>query len=127
MDRDYWRMPLDRLKRIARENIEYNRHFRDMARLAVEIVKAYISDGTVMRSRMRGNSEFPTAQGILKKNFVAFIDGVDVRCVKDLLDIVPQGTDRRIPAWVYGPVEACLEDDGWVLIPGSRNRQKAKE
>ncbi len=45
------------------------------------------------------------------------VQGADVRCLGDLLRLLPKGWDSRLPGWLYGPVDAWLGDDGWVLTP----------
>lgn len=46
-----------------------------------------------------------------------FVRGADVRCLGELLRLLPKGWDSRLPGWLYGPVDAWLGDDGWVLVP----------
>lgn len=46
-----------------------------------------------------------------------FIRNADVRCLGDLLQLLPKRYDDRLPGWLYGPVDAYLGDDGWVLAP----------
>jgi len=48
-----------------------------------------------------------------------FIRGLDVRCVGELLELLPKSLDNRLPGWLWGPVDAYLEDEGWVLVPGA--------
>lgn len=51
-----------------------------------------------------------------------FIRGLDARRVGELLELIPKGLDSRLPGWLYGPVDAYLEDEGWVLVPGAAQR-----
>lgn len=46
-----------------------------------------------------------------------FIKSADVRCVGELMELLPRGYDSRLPGWLYGPVDAYFEDEGWVLVP----------
>ena len=46
-----------------------------------------------------------------------FVRNADVRCLGELLQLLPKGYDSRLPGWLYGPVDAWLEDNGWVLAP----------
>lgn len=113
-------MPLERLKRIVRENIDSCRPLRDFARMTVVAVKRHLDDGTVMstRERFTGIQAPPSVQGLMRQWLVRFVEGVDVRCLDELLELCPKGRDNRIPAWVYGPVDAYLDDDSaWVLVP----------
>ena len=35
-----------------------------------------------------------------------------MRCVGELMELIPKGLDDRLPRWLYGPVDAYLEDKG---------------
>lgn len=48
-----------------------------------------------------------------------FIRNADVRCLGDLLQLLPKRYDDRLPEWLYGPVEAWLGENGWELVPAA--------
>lgn len=105
----------NRLKQLTRENIEsiLKRRVRmeGCIRLAVAV---YLDNGSVLHPRR------DVMERLLPAMFRKFIDGCDVRCVGELLSLVPHGMDRRIPAWVYGRTEAYMDDETgeWMLAPG---------
>ena len=104
----------DRIKQLARENIESILDRRiNMANCTRMMVAAYLDNGRVLRLRR------DIRDRLLPDMFRKFIDGCDVRCVGDLLALVPKGMDKRIPAWVYGRTEAYIDDatGEWKLAP----------
>lgn len=104
----------DRLKQVARENIEgillRRVDMADCTRLAVIV---YLDNGSVLRSRQ------DVRDGLLADAVRRFIDGCDIRSVGELLSLVPHGLDRRIPAWMYGRTVAYMDDatGEWTLSP----------
>lgn len=104
----------DRLKQLARENIEHILRCRVRMEGCIRLVIAeYLDSGRVLHPRR------DVMERLLPDMFRKFIDGCDVRCVGDLLSLVPQGTDNRIPAWVYGRTVAYMDDETWkwMLAP----------
>lgn len=112
-------MSFERLKRIMRENVDYLPSMRDFPRMLIGAVKAYLDDGTVMRVRSRVPSDTDSVQGKLRAELLTLIDSVGLDGMKVLLDLFPEGTDRRIPKWVYGPTEAYFDDERfeWFIMP----------
>lgn len=104
----------DRLKQIARENIDgILNHLVCMADCTRLMIAAYIDDGSVLRSRQ------DVMGRLLPDELRKFIDGCDVRSVGELMALVPHGLDRRIPAWMYGRTVAYMDDatGEWTLAP----------
>ena len=104
----------DRLKQLARENIESILDRRiNMANCTRLMVAAYLDNGRVLR--LRRDIRDRLLPDIVRK----FIDGCDVRSVGELLSLVPHGMARRIPAWVYGRTVAYMDDatGEWTLAP----------
>lgn len=110
------KIAFERVKKIVLENIQaVVMHITSMPKLMVWMVRLYIGDGMVTRSRWRNG--MPTMEGFLRDAIVRYVNGVDVRCLGELLELIPQGRDRRLPAWLYGKVDAVLDNDGWALVP----------
>ena len=105
----------ERVKKIVAEhapNIVEGPGWDGWARLEVVKTLGYISGATAMRYRQ-------AAQAITDELRKA-IQQVDVRCVGDLLELVPRGRDNRLPGWLYDGVTAEMDEDGeWVLVPRS--------
>lgn len=78
------------------------------ARTLVAAMKTYV-DGKPIRARR--------VALMVQDEVREFIRGLDVRCVGELMELIPKGLDSRLPGWLYGPVDAYLEDEGWVLAP----------
>lgn len=74
----------------------------------VGAMKSYV-DGKPVRARR--------VASMMADRVREFVRGADVRCLGDLLRLLPKGYDNRLPGWLYGPVDAWLGDDGWVLVP----------
>ena len=105
----------ERIKKIALENVGLIRqHVCEPHKAAVAAVKHYLETGEVLRTRAYG---CPNVVEKLTKTLEEFIRGLDVRCVGELMELIPKGLDNRLPGWLYGPVDAYLEDEGWVLVP----------
>lgn len=107
----------ERVKKIALENIGiilqrlcWEQHIR------LVVVKHYLETGESLRTQARG---CPNAMTKLTETLEGFIRGLDVRCVGELLELIPKGLDKRLPGWLYGPVEAQLGEDGWELVPAA--------
>lgn len=104
----------DRLKQLARENIANILQRRVRMEGCIRLVVAvYLDNGSVLHPRR------DVMERLLPDMFRKFIDGCDIRSVGELLSLVPHGMDRRIPAWVYGRTEACMDDETgeWMLAP----------
>jgi len=80
------------------------------ARALVAAMKTYV-DGKPIRARR--------VALMIQDKVREFIRGLDVRRVGELMELIPKGLDDRLPRWLYGPVDAYLEDEGWVLVPGA--------
>ena len=112
------KIKFERVKKIVLENINsVETHVANMSKLMVWMVKLYISDGMITRSRWRSGT--PTTEGFLRDTIVKYVNGVDIRCLGELLELIPQGIDPRLPAWLYRKVDAVLDDDGWALVPAA--------
>lgn len=74
-------------------------------------IKAFLGDGNIIRAR--------SATKKFEDKIVEFIRGLDIRCIGELLEILPPGTDQRLPAWLYKGAVPCLDEDGWVLVPST--------
>lgn len=109
----------ERVKKIALENLGLirQRNFKEHeATLAA--VKHYLETGEILRTRANA-AGCPSVMGKLTETLEGFIRGLDVRCVGELLELIPKGLDNRLPGWLYGPVEAWLGEDGWELVPAA--------
>lgn len=74
-------------------------------------IKAYLGDGNIIRARS-ATKEF-------EDKIVEFIRGLDIRCIGELLEVLPSRMDERLPAWLYKGAVPCLDEDGWVLVPST--------
>lgn len=111
-------IPFEHVKKIALLNVEAisNRLgtsdeaslWTSAARTLIAAVKTYV-DGKPIRARR--------VALMIQDKVREFIRGLDVRCVGELMELIPKGLDSRLPGWLYGPVDAYLEDEGWVLAP----------
>ena len=105
----------ERLKKIALENVGSIRQcICGMDKATLASVKCYLATGETLRTQARG---CPNVLDRLTQALEAFIRGIDVRCVGELLELIPKGLDSRLPGWLYGPVEANLGEDGWEIAP----------
>ena len=105
----------ERVKKIALENVGFIRqHVCKAHKATVVAVKHYLETGEALRTQAYG---CPNVAEKLTKALEVFIRGLDVRCVGELMELIPKGLDNRLPGWLYGPVDAYLEDEGWVLVP----------
>lgn len=109
----------ERVKKIALENIQTisdrlgageGSLWSSAACTLIAAMKTYV-DGKPIRARRVALM----IQGKVRE----FIRGLDVRCVGELLELIPKGLDNRLPGWLYGPVEAYLGEDGWELVPAA--------
>ena len=108
-------MPFERVKKIALENTgRIRERICRPHKATVAAVGHYLKTGEALRTQAHG---CPNVMSRLTEDIEAFIRGLDVRCVGELLELIPKGLDNRLPGWLYGPVDACLEDEGWVLVP----------
>lgn len=78
------------------------------AHALIGAMKSYVDGKPVRAGRVAS---------IMEDKIREFIRNADVRCLDDLLQLLPKRYDDRLPGWLYGPVEAYLEDDGWMLAP----------
>lgn len=101
----------DRVKTVVKENVGcvMDRIFDWDGRLTLLAMGRFLDGTPPCTTRETGD--------LLCKKIVELVDAADVRCVREIVSLVPKGTDNRLPAWLYGPVEAQLEDDGWTLCP----------
>ena len=105
------------VKKVALENIERIReHICKPHKATVVAVKHYLETGEAMRTKAYG---CPNVFSRLTETLEGFIRGLDVRCIGELLELIPRGLDNRLPGWLYGPVEAQLGEDGWELVPAA--------
>lgn len=74
-------------------------------------IKAYIGDGNIIRAR--------SATKAFEDKIVEFIRGLDIRCIGELLEVLPPWIDKRLPAWLYKGAVPCFDEDGWVLVPSN--------
>ena len=112
------KIAFERVKKIVLENIQgVEMHITNMSKLMVWMVRLYIGDGMVTGTRFRNG--MPTTEGFLRDEIVKYVNGVDIRCLGELLELIPQGKDHRLPAWLYRKVDAVLDDDGWALVPAA--------
>lgn len=110
-------IPFERVKKVALENIcAIQQRLCGMHKATVVVVKHYLETGEALRTQARG---CPNAMTKLTKTIKEFIRGLDVRCVEELLELIPKGLDNRLPRWLYGPVVAQLGEDGWELVPAA--------
>lgn len=110
-------MQFERVKKIALENVQRISDrlgagkvslWSSAAQTLVAAMKTYV-DGKPIRARR--------VALMIQDKVREFIRGLDVRCVGELMELIPEGLDNRLPRWLYGPVDAYLEDEGWVLVP----------
>lgn len=103
----------ERVKKIVAEhapNIVQGHGWEGWAKLAVITALAYIAGAPAMSPRQ--------AVQVITDELRTVIRQVDVRCVGDLLELVPRGYDNRLPGWLYDGVTAEMDEDGeWVLCP----------
>lgn len=103
----------ERVKKIVAEhapNIVAGYGWDGWAKLAVVVALAYIAGAPAMNPRQA----VQTITDELRKA----IQQVDVRCVGDLLELIPRGRDNRLPGWLYDGVTAEMDEDWeWVLYP----------
>lgn len=107
----------ERVKKIALENVGPisdklgaggESLWSSAANTLVAAMKTYV-DGKPIRARR--------VALMIQDKVREFIRGLDVRCVGELMELIPKGLDDRLPGWLWGPVDAYLEDGGWVLAP----------
>lgn len=113
----------ERVKKIALENLGFIRqHICEEHKAAVVAVKHYLETGEALRTRANAAGApagCPSVTGKLTETLEGFIRGLDVRCIGELIELIPKGLDNRLPGWLYGPVVACLGEDGWELAPAA--------
>lgn len=110
-------IPFELVRKIALENIgSIRQRICDMDKATLAAVKHYLATGEALRTQARGR---PNVLDKLTKTLEAFIRRLDVRCVGELLELIPKGLDSRIPGWLYGPVEAVLGENGWEIVPAA--------
>jgi hypothetical protein len=117
------KIPFERVKKIALENISaIHQRLCSAHKATVVVVKHYLETGEALRTRANADGEragCPSVSGRLTETIKEFIQGLDVRCVGELLELIPKGLDNRLPGWLYGPVVAQLGEDGWELVPAA--------
>jgi hypothetical protein len=107
----------ERVKKIALENIGLIQHHICKApQASLAAVQHYLETGEALRTR---KMDCPNVISKLTGMLDEFIRGLDVRCVGELLEMIPKGLDNRLPRWLYGPVEAQLGEEGWELVPAA--------
>ena len=110
----------DRVKDIAMKNIEailnniVRNHYRDDSISSYTIgfigsIKA-LCDGKLIRAGK--------ASILLRDKVKEFIRGLDIRCIGELLEVLPSYVGG-LPAWLYKGAVPCLDEDGWVLVPST--------
>ena len=106
-------LKFDRVKAIVKENASLIVHpaYRT-GRLTLLAMGRFLDGTTPCTTRETGN--------LLCELISEHIDAADVRCINEIVSLVPQGYDKRLPSWLYGPVDAQLEDDGWTLYPAGK-------
>ena len=110
----------ERVKTIALENVEaicrnitehaYGTRSSHLAGL-LAAAKSYIEDKPIRAKQ---------ACWLFSEKVREFIRGLDIRCIGELLDILPSGTDSRLPAWIYKGAVPFMGEDGWALVPSKR-------
>ena len=111
----------DRVKDIAMGNIEailnniVRNNYKDDSIISYTIgfigsIKA-LCDGKFIRA---GKVSI-----LLRDKVKEFIRGLDIRCIGELLEVLPSRIDERLPAWLYKGAVPCLDEDGWVLVPST--------
>lgn len=108
----------ERVKAIALENVEAicrNITERDYGTRSSYLVTGLIA---AAKSYIEGKPIRATqACWLFYEKVREFIRGLDIRCIGELLDILPSRTDSRLPAWLYKGAVPCMYEDGWVLVP----------
>ena len=113
-------IPFERVKKVALENVgRIREHICKPHKATLAAVKHYLETGEALRTTAGGWGDNPSVLAKLTEALERFIRGLDVRCIGELLELIPKGLDNRLPGWLYGPVEAWLGDDGWELIPAA--------
>lgn len=119
------KIAFERVKKIVLENVQaVEMHITSMPKLMVWMARLYIGDGMITRTRWGAggwgpSDKIPTVEGFLRDAIVKYVNGVDIRCLGELLELIPQRIDPRLPAWLYRKVDAMLDDEGWVLVPAA--------
>ena len=103
-------MNFDRVKAIVKENIQLVVYpaYRT-GRLTLLAMKMFLDGSTQSSCTTRKIGD------MLCKRIAEYVDASDIRCVREIVSLVPKGADNRLPAWLYGPIEARLEDKGWTV------------
>lgn len=85
---------------------------------------AVFNNGTgsvlAVKRYLERRAPFPNTLETLSKirnELAKYVRSADVRCVNELIALVPQGADSRLPRWLYCGVVAELGDNGWMLYP----------
>ena len=113
------KIPFERVKKIALENsCALHQRLCGAHEATVVAVEHYLETGEALRTRAN-ESGCPSVSGRLTETIKEFIRGLDVRCVGELIELLPKGVDNRLPGWLYGPVVAQLGEDGWELVPAA--------
>lgn len=125
MSSDNRSIAFERIKNIALENVHLIR--RNLIRLIWDvpddgITRAYIdyTAGIVGSIKALKDGKIIRAAGVLRMldcKIRDFIRGLDIRCLGELLELIPKGCDSRLPAWLYKGAIPCMYEDGWVLVP----------
>ena len=110
-------MPSCRVKKVALENVGLARQRICAAdKSALAEARRCLETGEALRARTVGcHSVVDRPADTLE----AFIRGLDVRCIGELAELVPEGMDDRLPGWAYGPAEAGLEETGREISPSA--------
>lgn len=100
-------IPFDRVKRVVLENLNWRQP--DLATCAIGAIRAYVGDGVAMTAK--------DVRSAIMARMRSFVEGADIRCLGELLELCPKGWDNRLPGWLYGEVDAYFGDEGWALVP----------
>lgn len=105
------KISFERVKNIVAGNVEQG-----------HATYAVFNNGTgsvlAVKRYLEGIAPFPDTLETLSKirnELARYVRSADVRCVNEIIELVPQGIDSRLPRWLYHGVVAELGDDGWML------------
>lgn len=106
----------ERLKKIAIGNVSRTAlgigigdPWDGTAKIELMNMKSYLSGGDPMR--------FWPAVRCIEDELKKAISMMDIRCLGELLDLIPKGQVNGVPNWVYDGVNAYMDEDGWMLAP----------
>ena len=115
----YKSIQFEHVKKIALSNIELiAQHVCKDNKATLVAIKHYLETGEALRTQAIGCHN---VKNKFTEMLEAFIRGLDVRCIDELIELIPEGMDDRLPRWLYGPVEARLGEVGWEISPAVLN------